>query len=145
MSADGAATRPGLVCNVLGVSVGSPRLKTLTSVTRAGDGAWCAGRSQRGFTLFWPRRLHKTHRLLEFYLRPLVLAPLNHADTCGVGTDRLQGFLPKHTSIIGYACSPMSCDALREQQASPRPTPYCDQKVANREIRVWHFVIKNGY
>jgi hypothetical protein len=25
-----------------------------------------------------------------------------------------------------------------------RPT-YSDQKVANREIRVWHLVIKNGY
>jgi hypothetical protein len=23
--------------------------------------------------------------------------------------------------------------------------PYSDQKVANREIRVWHFVIENGY
>jgi hypothetical protein len=23
--------------------------------------------------------------------------------------------------------------------------PYCDQRVANREIRVWHFVIENGY
>jgi hypothetical protein len=22
---------------------------------------------------------------------------------------------------------------------------YCDPKVANREIRVWHFVIENGY
>jgi hypothetical protein len=22
---------------------------------------------------------------------------------------------------------------------------YCDQKVANREIRVWHIVIENGY
>jgi predicted Zn-dependent protease len=22
---------------------------------------------------------------------------------------------------------------------------YCDEKVANREIRVWHFVIENGY
>ena len=22
---------------------------------------------------------------------------------------------------------------------------YCDAKVANREIRVWHFVIENGY
>ena len=25
------------------------------------------------------------------------------------------------------------------------PPPYCDQKVANREMRVWHFVIKIGY
>jgi hypothetical protein len=24
-------------------------------------------------------------------------------------------------------------------------TAYCDQKFANREIRVWHFVIENGY
>jgi hypothetical protein len=22
---------------------------------------------------------------------------------------------------------------------------YCDEKVANREIRVWHFVIEKGY
>jgi hypothetical protein len=22
---------------------------------------------------------------------------------------------------------------------------YCDEKVANREIRIWHFVIANGY
>jgi hypothetical protein len=22
---------------------------------------------------------------------------------------------------------------------------YCDEKVANREIRVWHFVMENGY
>jgi hypothetical protein len=25
------------------------------------------------------------------------------------------------------------------------PTPYSGEKVANREIRVWHFVIENGY
>ena len=25
------------------------------------------------------------------------------------------------------------------------PSWYCDVKVANREIRVWHFVIENGY
>jgi hypothetical protein len=28
--------------------------------------------------------------------------------------------------------------------SAAEPT-YCDQKVANREIRVWHFVIENGY
>ena len=22
---------------------------------------------------------------------------------------------------------------------------YCDEKVANRDVRVWHFVIENGY
>jgi hypothetical protein len=27
----------------------------------------------------------------------------------------------------------------------PAPLRYCDQKVANREIRVWHFVIEKGY
>jgi hypothetical protein len=26
-----------------------------------------------------------------------------------------------------------------------RGAEYCDEKVANREIRVWHFVIENGY
>jgi hypothetical protein len=25
------------------------------------------------------------------------------------------------------------------------PKSYSDEKVANREIRVWHFVIENGY
>jgi hypothetical protein len=25
------------------------------------------------------------------------------------------------------------------------PASYCDEKVANREIRVWHLVIENGY
>jgi RNA recognition motif-containing protein len=24
-------------------------------------------------------------------------------------------------------------------------TPYCDEEVANRDVRVWHFVIENGY
>jgi hypothetical protein len=28
---------------------------------------------------------------------------------------------------------------------SRRGRAYSDQKVANREIRVWHFVIENGY
>jgi hypothetical protein len=26
-----------------------------------------------------------------------------------------------------------------------RGASYCDRKVANREIKVWHFVIENGY
>jgi hypothetical protein len=25
------------------------------------------------------------------------------------------------------------------------PTTYCDQKVANRDTKVWHFVIEKGY
>jgi hypothetical protein len=25
------------------------------------------------------------------------------------------------------------------------PAPYSDEKVANRDTKVWHFVIKNGY
>jgi hypothetical protein len=37
---------------------------------------------------------------------------------------------------------PQQADAI----AAKRPrAPYCDEKVANREIRVWHFVIENGY
>jgi hypothetical protein len=32
--------------------------------------------------------------------------------------------------------------ARRRMCAAP---PYSDGKVANREIRVWHFVIENGY
>jgi hypothetical protein len=34
---------------------------------------------------------------------------------------------------------------LGGEQDSSAPATYCDQKVANREIRVWHFVIENGY
>jgi hypothetical protein len=30
-------------------------------------------------------------------------------------------------------------------KAAERRLAYCDQKAANREIRVWHFVIENGY
>jgi hypothetical protein len=29
--------------------------------------------------------------------------------------------------------------------AGQQVLPYGDEKVANREIRVWHFVIENGY
>jgi hypothetical protein len=29
--------------------------------------------------------------------------------------------------------------------SSRRAPAYSDEKVANREIRVWHFVIENGY
>ena len=29
--------------------------------------------------------------------------------------------------------------------AAASSSSYCDQKVANREIRVWHFVVENGY
>jgi hypothetical protein len=28
---------------------------------------------------------------------------------------------------------------------SPRPDTYIDEKVANGDIRIWHFVIENGY
>jgi hypothetical protein len=31
------------------------------------------------------------------------------------------------------------------KSALTSPPAYCDEKVANREIRVWHFVIENGY
>jgi hypothetical protein len=31
------------------------------------------------------------------------------------------------------------------QHARVRRLPYCDEKVANRDIRVWHLVIENGY
>jgi ATP-dependent RNA helicase DDX5/DBP2 len=31
------------------------------------------------------------------------------------------------------------------QQVSCRVPPYSNEKVANREIGVWHFVIENGY
>ena len=39
-------------------------------------------------------------------------------------------------------------DALRRDKdgvLSRHQVHYCDEKVANREIRVWHFVIENGY
>jgi hypothetical protein len=35
---------------------------------------------------------------------------------------------------------------LRVQQRPPAaPPPYRDEKVANREIRIWHLVVENGY
>jgi hypothetical protein len=34
---------------------------------------------------------------------------------------------------------------LTAKQQAEREAAYSDQKVANREIRVWHFVIENGY
>ena len=35
--------------------------------------------------------------------------------------------------------------AARQVVSSSAAPAYCDQTVANREIRVWHFVIENGY
>jgi hypothetical protein len=43
---------------------------------------------------------------------------------------------------------PHTEEALAENeqlQSAVRSPPYCDEKVANREIRVWHFVIEKGY
>jgi hypothetical protein len=33
---------------------------------------------------------------------------------------------------------------LRRRPRNTRP-PYCDEKVANRDIRIWHYVTENGY
>jgi hypothetical protein len=58
---------------------------------------------------------------------------------------------------LSRACSASSCAGSGGAEPAPKPRPaptpkpppppppYCDEKVANREIRVWHFVIENGY
>jgi hypothetical protein len=44
-------------------------------------------------------------------------------------------------------CVLVTRKAPSEGSISRRPlsSTYSDEKVANREIRVWHFVIENGY
>jgi hypothetical protein len=36
-------------------------------------------------------------------------------------------------------------DVATAHRLSAAAVEYCDEKVANREIRVWHFVIEKGY
>ena len=45
------------------------------------------------------------------------------------------------SNILGVESKPF--DAARWDEEDEEV--YCDQRVANREIRVWHFVVENGY
>jgi hypothetical protein len=56
--------------------------------------------------------------------------------------------------IAAAASAPSTTREVRASEhtagrgSAPRsgaPASYCDATVANREIRVWHFVIENGY
>jgi hypothetical protein len=38
-----------------------------------------------------------------------------------------------------------SADTRASCASHASATPYSDEKVANREIRIWHFVIEHGY
>jgi hypothetical protein len=52
----------------------------------------------------------------------------------------------KHDSHgTGALRMPQLKAAMADAGENGSPTVYCDEKVANREIRVWHFVIENGY
>jgi hypothetical protein len=50
--------------------------------------------------------------------------------------------------VFTIRCCAMKQDMIiesTETSSQPPPELHCDEKVANREIRVWHFVIENGY
>jgi hypothetical protein len=55
----------------------------------------------------------------------------------------------ENRSLQNLTCGPsttcISASSAAMRNALVSTPGYCDQKVANREIRVWHFVIKNGY
>jgi hypothetical protein len=42
-------------------------------------------------------------------------------------------------------CSHYTHSTQQHAQGRLEELTYCDEKVANREIRVWHFVIEKGY
>jgi hypothetical protein len=46
-------------------------------------------------------------------------------------------------SVWGAAAE--SAAGLAQVRVASSSVPYSDEKVANREIRVWHFVKENGY
>jgi hypothetical protein len=70
---------------------------------------------------------------------------------CSGGGGRSLGGLPATaTSSTGIGGVPMEAaagvDAAVLQPAPPRTcVSYGDEKAANRDIRVWHLVIENGY
>jgi hypothetical protein len=53
----------------------------------------------------------------------------------------LHAFQPPEKKTLASPTTSPAC----KRATTRAPPSYCDAKVANREIRVWHFVIENGY
>jgi hypothetical protein len=47
--------------------------------------------------------------------------------------------------IGDYTVTPLSTKTEQVSEAEALGATYSDEKVANRDIRDWHFVIENGY